>query len=69
MDGEVRFLICALDRKVAQLGRAPRSGRGCRRFESCLSDSNVEVSSPSEGREIVRSNQPLFQVQFLGVAK
>jgi hypothetical protein len=28
----------AWDRGVAQLGRAPALGAGCRRFESCLPD-------------------------------
>jgi hypothetical protein len=28
----------AIKREVAQLGRAPRSGRGGRRFKSCLPD-------------------------------
>jgi hypothetical protein len=39
-----------IEREVAQLGRAPRSGRGGRRFKSCLPDFFIPQIKDNEAR-------------------
>src|SRR5579864_7275692 len=50
-----------LSRRVAQPGRAPRSGRGGRRFESSLSDHNQQIPNYFQCVADSRWCEPMFQ--------
>src|SRR5438270_13800642 len=63
-----RRLYSALGRSVAQPGRAPRSGRGGRRFKSCHSDQYLAEIMTLPGTDCVKRHTKLRVVLIAALA-